>query len=166
MRTPVHSKDLIVNGVTFQAPLKYSEGQIISANEAAALNALFHKDLADGMKRLVKKEEELSDETLARLRAQFDEACSKHDFAPKAPSNSFDPIMIEAIKIATPKVREFLVKKGIDVEHLGKEKFEEIILKAIEQRPEIKTEARRRIDAMRGIAEKVFDIPQPEAVNA
>lgn len=161
MKVPPLHKPLIISGLTFDAPLRYAEGHQLSANEASALNALFHSDLAAAIRRLVAKEEKespggLQPATIERLQAQFREAIERHNFAPKGPANSFDPIQQIALTIAMPQVKSALVKKGQDVSAYTKEQLEDLALRAIEKFPHFREEAKTRLSAMRETAAQVY----------
>lgn len=155
------SKPLIISGHSFDAPLKYSEGHVLSGDEAAALNAQFHSDLAATMRRLIGKEEKaapggLSEATLSKLQSQFQEAIEKHSFAPKGPANSFDPVQSIALQIALPAVKSALLKKGQDISTYSKDQLEDLALRAIEKYPHFREEAKTRLEKMRSTADQVY----------
>lgn len=158
-------KSLIISSVEFSAPLKYSEGHTLSANEAAALNALFHKEVSEKMKRKVADAQKaspggLSPESLQSLHSTFAAICAEHDFAPKTPTNTFDPVETEAIKLALPSVKKALLKKGIDLSSLSPDKLQSLTLQAINRYPSFREEAKRRVENLRAIAGKVLEIPE------
>lgn len=153
--------EIVISGVTFHAPLKYSEGHTITANEAAALNSLFHSDLQRSFKKRVEGAKgetgQIHGDKLTELKEEFKKLISSHDFSPKTPGNSFDPIEREAIKLAIPAVRKGLVKKGFDPGNFTQAQIEKMALDILPRYPKFREEAMRRFNEMRMIAEKAIN---------
>lgn len=160
------NKPIVVYGVTFEAPLKYMEGQTITSNEAAALNTLFHRDLYESMRKPVQTaRKEVGDQTAALpddklevLRRAFKILVESHNFAPKAPLNSYDPVRLEAIKIATGPVRAALQRKGI--KNIDAEELDRHVNSAVDKYPQFMAEARKRIEAIRNLTDQTFQLDQ------
>ena len=155
-------KPIVIAGITFNAPLRYVEGHQLTGNEAAALNSLFHSDLAAHMRRIIGKEdqpqggESFAASTIERLQSQFREAIERHNFAPKGPVNSFDPVQQLAMELALPALRAAIIKKGQTLDSFSKDEINELLVRAIEKHPRFRDEARTRLAAMRDAAEKVY----------
>ena len=136
------SKPLTILGETYHAPLRYSSGHQCTAEEASALNALFHRDLAEAMRKAVEKAPD------ADLPALFDGLIKDHTFS-RLPTAGFDPIRREAFKIATPKVLAALQRRGIDTKTLSEKEWEGFLEQALAKQPAFLAEAKRRVDALK-----------------
>lgn len=150
----MQSKPLTVSSITFSAPLKYHDGCTINHNEAAALNALLHRDLAAKLKPEIEKARKASPtgepdaEALTELQTKLTAFATNHDFSPKS-ANSFDPVQKEALKLVKPLVEKALIAKGFDPKGLNKVEFESYCVQALGKRPDIVEEARKRVNALR-----------------
>jgi len=158
------TKPLTIAGVVFQAPLKFSEGHRISANEAAALNAQLHSDLAAKMRGAMAKAQKavgegvpLEAEAVDKLQQQLRALAAVHDFSPKS-ANTFDPVQREGLKMIRPLVLNALKKKGMDPKTLADGKLEEILLAGLMKRPDIMAEAQRRVSAVKDLAGDLIGI--------
>lgn len=154
-------KQLVVSGVTVNAALKYKAGDVLTSEEASALNQLVFSEVSTKLKKLVtahvKEKGDLSEEAKENFSKKFDELCQTFSFTLREATNTFDPIMLEARKIALPKVLEVLAKKGISRDALTKEELENYVSTAITKQPLFLEEARRRYNALREVAGKTLE---------
>jgi len=152
---------LTVSGVVFNAPLKYSAGHTISADEAAVLNGLFHSDLSSKLKPLVVKAQkaagalDIPPDAKEDLDAKLAEFARTHTFVPKS-ANSFDPVTREAFKMIRPQFVNALKAKGLDPKTLAPGKLEAIMLQWLSKHPETMAEAKRRIEAITSVADDII----------
>jgi hypothetical protein len=137
------SKPLTILGETYYAPLRYSSGHQCTAEEASALNALFHRDLAEAMRKTVEKVEQDTD-----LTSLFDTLIKEHSFS-RLPTTGFDPIRREAFKLAKPKVEVALQRRGVDTKTLSEKEWEGFLEQALTKQPAFLAEAKRRMDALK-----------------
>lgn len=149
------TKAVIISGHSFLAPLRFSEGHVLTANEAAALNAQLHREVGSKIKSQIEKHEKehgaLTAEHVAKLQQVFHETALAHTFVSKS-NNSFDPVQREAFKILRPMVLKLLDKKNIDPKTLPEGRMEELMLQALTKRPDVEAEAKRRASAIKELA--------------
>lgn len=152
---------LTISGVVFDAPTKFAAGHTLSADEAAALNTLFHSDLSSKLKPLVVKAQkaagalDLPPDAKADLETKLAEFARTHTFVPKSAS-SYDPVTREAFKMIRPQLLNKLKEKGIDPKTFPQEKQEALMLQWLAKKPDILAEAKRRIEALTTIASDII----------
>jgi ABC-type amino acid transport substrate-binding protein len=148
----VSHKPITIAGIAFQAPLRFTEGHVLSANEASALNSLLHREVGAKIKtqieKLRKNGEEINVQAFQNI---LEDLSASHDFTTRS-ANSFDPIQREAFKILRPLVLNALKKKNIDIKTLPEGKLEELLVQALAKRPDIYDEAKRRANAIKDFA--------------
>lgn len=162
---------ITVQGLTFEAPQPYKAGpHDLTEGEASALNQTLAENLRNNFAPAVKKaaEEYRKANGLAEdaevavdqldadgLSEAFDKYAAEYEFGirraggTRAPA---DPIGKEAHRIALAKVREALKKKNIKFDSVPKEKMSEFVQAVLAKYPEIKDEAKRRVESVSTIA--------------
>lgn len=161
--TPPSSVELTIQGIAFRAPVRYAEGHVIDANEASVLNAVFHDNLRNNFAKVIKaKQAEWAEagpsaEQRASLEASFATYAESYSFANSAARrNLLDPVERAARNIAKGLVTEAAQAKGIKVAELAEGVFDSHVAKVM-QRPEVRAEAQRRVDATKAIVSDAMD---------
>lgn len=164
--------EITIQGYTFSAPLRYSEGHTLTANEAGALNQTYHENLRNNFAGSVKKkleelygskdesgkvsvpeDAELTDEQLAELQAEFDAYAQAYEFGARrsggvrAPS---DPVEREALNLAKAAIRQALKSQGKKAEP---DAIAAAAKQLIDTQPQWKETAARRVAEQQAIAE-------------
>jgi len=155
--------DLTIQGITFQAPDRYTEGHVMSAGEAMALNQTFHENLRNNFAARIKKVKDESGELTAEQTAQFiaDFAAYAEDYefaGRRTAAPRVDPVEREAMSIARNKLFEVMRAKGQDPKSLPKEKVGEVVAAILEKNPQIRELARERINAAKSLAIDTLDL--------
>ena len=168
----VPTTQITVQGLTFEAPQPYKAGvRELTEGEASALNQTLAENLRNNFAPHVKKavEEFRKANGLAEdadigvdqldhdsLSEAFDKYADEYEFGirrvgggVRAPAN---PVEREAVRIATGKVREALKKKGLKLDSVSKEKMAEFVKHVLEKYPDIREEAKRRVDSVATVA--------------
>lgn len=155
---------ITIQGHTFEAPARYAEGHTLNANEANTLNQTLAENLRNNFASRVKKAIEASEAEggpeldLEALRAEFAEYAETYEFNGKRTARApVDPVEKEATKIAGQMVAEALRARNIDVKATRESgKFDELVANLLEKKPEIREEAKRRIEATQSVADDVL----------
>lgn len=165
------SSKIKVQGMIFSAPVKYKEGDVLTALEAKTLNQTLHENLRNNFSKNVKKaqdeakaagSETLSVEVMEKLHADFAAYAEGYTFAERKASVSVDPVEKLAYKLAGEAVRAALKKKNYDVKTVPAEKLDAMILGLIAKDGRYTEEAQRRVNAESTVATDALD----ELLNA
>lgn len=163
---------ITIQGHEFTVPMRYAEGHVLTANEAAALNQTFHENLRNNFASSVraKKEElfgvkdeasgkitvpedaSLEDDAISELQAKLDAYAAEYEFARRtgggrAPA---DPIEREALNLAKMAIRSALKQKG---QKADADVIEAAAKQLIEQNPGFRETARQRVEQQNAIAQ-------------
>jgi hypothetical protein len=169
---PTH-QPLVIQGLTFQSPLRYTEGHPLSTVEAAALNGLlaenlrnnFSKRIQDARAEAVKSRGEgatLTDAEVGGLSAAFDAYAGEYVFQGRSsPRAQVDPITREALRLAIVAVKGQLEKLGHKIKDLEDGTVEELASRLIEQDPRFRTAAENRLNEAKALASVTMDLGIP-----
>jgi len=157
---------ITIQGASFTVPDRYTEGHVLTANEASALNQTFHENLRNNFAKQVKDvkgdAEEIDSESLADLQAKLDAYAESYVFGvrsasgPRAPA---DPVGKEAFSIAREAVRAAIRKKGLNPTNFEAKQIAELAQKALESNLDRFTAmAKQRIAEREAIASEEFDL--------
>lgn len=100
---------ITIAGRTFQAPIRYSAGHVLSEHEASALNQTFHENLRNNFAKRAKDSENPGSQE------EFDEYAAKYEFGARragGPRASGDPVLAEAVRLATADIKAALKAKN------------------------------------------------------
>lgn len=172
--------DVTVNipkyGIKFSIPARYTEGHPCTAAEAKTLNQTLAENLRNNFVSNVKERVEknqaaavaagntamgddsaLSDTDKAELTSAFDEYATEYTFSEsRRPRIAVDPIEREATKIAKAKVLEALRAQNIEAKSLPEGKMEQFVASVLAKYPSITEEAKRRVDAAKGLGANIL----------
>lgn len=163
--------EITIQGLAFEVDRPYKPGsRELTAGEAHALNQTRAENLRNNFAPTVRKaiEDYRKANNLAEdaevavtnldgdaLQAEFDKYAQSYTFAVGGgggPRTPVDPVMREAIRIGTDKVKNALSAKNIKISSVSKERMAELVNQVIEKYPEIKAEAERRVQAAGAIS--------------
>jgi len=155
--------ELLIAGVTFEAPERFAEGHTLTAVEAAALNQTYYENLSNNfspkVKKLKKNGDVIPEDLLAGIRAEFAQYANDYQFRGKALSKApTDPIGAIAVKLAREKINEALRGKNIKKEDLPEGRYDELVNELALTNESIRAEAKRRLDAMNAISTDVLGL--------
>lgn len=144
------SIQIVLHETTFEVPLKYSEGHVLTANEANALNfahaQLVGKNFSSKVKTAKGEEKTLSDAAREDLQNQISAYSKTYEFPIRKTISSLTPLQKMANKLAEEAIKSTLRKHSIDPKSKSEEWWEAKIAE-IAAREEILVEANRRIAA-------------------
>lgn len=159
-------EQILIQGVEFSVPTPYSEGHVLAANEASALNQLLHENLRNNFASKVKSKRgddparNLSPDEVLELQVALDEYAASYQFGVRAVRSSgpsLSAVDREAISLAKAAIKEALKKKGFDVKSIDKDELQAKAEELIERRPEFRATAESRIAAKKSIASASLD---------
>lgn len=177
--------NITVQGLQFGVPQPYTEGHVLTANEANQLNTVLAENVRNNFAPTVKKAKEeyakannmdVEDVTAEHLDAEalakeFETYISEYEFNTRrvgGGSAGRSPLEIEARKIARERVRAHLQAKGIALSKVPAEKMEEYVA-GVAAREDIRKLAEKRLKEMQKLAledilpEDIAGEPQAEA---
>lgn len=168
--TPTVAEDEItISGQTFRVPLRYSEGHVLTAGEASALNQTFHENLRNNFAKVVKDArvvpgaegeepgtKELTEADVSELQSKLNAYAGEYQFGVRSVSTRtpVDPIEREALNLAKEAVRAKLREKKVTA---TAEQVAELAGKLVEKNPQYRTIAAQRVAAAQAIAEVSLD---------
>ncbi len=139
-----------VNGFFFEVPLYYTEGHVLSAAEAVALDQTRRENLRNIFAKTVKKAIEADD--TSGLQAQFDELLASYQFTRTTIKGALDPVERKAHEIAIEMAKAALNQNNIKKSDLQEGVFEKFVEDILGQKPEIFEEARNQIERAKSLA--------------
>lgn len=141
---------ITIAGRSITVPVKYSEGHVLSANEASALNQVYHENIRNNTAKRVKEAE--SDEAAQSI---VNEYVAGYEFGVRTGGGgSRDPVQTELMAIAREAVRKALQKKGFKLtgdEAVPAKKITELATDAVSKHPEWLDLAKARVAQQREI---------------
>lgn len=179
--TPVALK---IQGIAFAFTPRYSEGHVLTEEEAKVLNQTLGENLRNNFAtRIRAKEAEIAKaaaansepargftaEEIAQFKADFAAYEAEYTFrAPRVGSGPADPVQREANRIAKSIVLAALSARKIEVKSLGEGKMDELVARVIATKPEVMDEARRRVAAIQEAGDDILGdaLTQPPAAAA
>lgn len=160
---------LTINGVIFEFTPRYSDGQtlVLSAPEANAFNSVLGDNLRNNYSPRVRAvrerlglgiEDELPDDEIAALRADFAEYQAKYQFSLPGRRVVIDPLQNLSEKLAREAIATKLRSQGKALKDFSDEWLDAKIEEVLKDNPQIVEEAKRRLEAAKSAAEVVFNI--------
>ncbi len=138
--------EITIAGHPFHAPVPYSEGHQLRANEANALNQVFHENLRNNFAKKVKDAKDSGAFDHQALQDSFLEYARNYQFGVRALGGggaSADPVETEALALARGDVRQMLTKSGKKIKDYPKEKLDAAYAAQLEKHRERYIEAAR-----------------------
>lgn len=136
----MEQQTVTIQDKAFVIPAPYSEGHVLAANEAAALNQLFAENVRNNFAAKLKKAKE-EGKTLGQ--SDLDEYTATYSFGVRVGGASrLDPVERLAREMAEEQVKKMLKAKGVkikDAEEAGK--IDEFVDKLLEKYPAIREQA-------------------------
>lgn len=104
---------ITIAGKTFNVPVRYKEGDTLSANEARALNQTYHENLRNNFAKQVKEADEAGKFDQNELQASLDDYAESYEFGQSGGGGGTrDPVASEALDIARTTIRNALKAQG------------------------------------------------------
>ena len=172
----VETTEITIQGLTFEVPAPYSEGHVLTAGEASALNQTLAENLRNNFAVNIKKaiakyrevnkiadEVEIAADKLDKdeLDAELAKYATEYKFGVRKSGGTRtpkDPVEAEAQKIALIRIKAALAKKNIDVKSIDKERMAKLVADALEKYPDIRESAARRVAEMNDLTSAILDI--------
>lgn len=167
-------EDYTIAGETFSILQPYTEGHVLSANEAATLNQTWSENARNNFAKRVKDAKEAGTFDQASLQLSLDDYLESYEFGVRTGGGgrTSDPVAAEALAIAKESVKKALQKKGAilkdysakDITDLAKQ----VLARGDATSQKIQALAEQRVAAAKeiDIEADVSDAPAPEAKPA
>lgn len=171
-------REITIQGLTFEVPQPYAAGaHELTEGEASTLNQTLAENIRNNYAAKIRahveeyrkannrpEDEEIGSDVLDKeqLDAELAEFASKYEFGVRqssgTPRTPADPVLKEAHSIARDRVKDALKKKDIKLDSVSKEQMAQFIEQVLTKYPEIREEARRRVEASASIAVEGLDL--------
>lgn len=162
---------ITIQGLEFVVPVRYAEGHVVTANEAAALNQTYHENLRNNFANTIRAKKEelfgvkgedgkvsipddaaLDDEQLSELQSRLDAYAAEYEFARRtgggrAPA---DPVEKEALNLAKQAIRTALRSQNRKADA---DTIEAAAKQLVDQNPLFRETARQRVEQQNAIAQ-------------
>lgn len=156
------SKTIVIQGVPFEFPVKYTEGHTLSDIEAKVLSQTWFENVRNNCAKFIKAAQSDEDEmTMDEATAAINEYAASYEFSAAAAGGSrasLTPEEKEARKIAREAIKNSLAEDGRKISDFKTEEEKEAlsaaILEVAEQADVIKL-AKKRIKDQQALAESV-----------
>lgn len=146
-------EQITIAGETFNAPVRYKEGDELTAGEASALNQTFHENLRNNFAKKVKDAKEKGDYDNEVLQLEFDDYAKEYQFGVRTGGGPVrDPVLAEAMAIAKSQIRVALKKKGVKLNLVAAAAITEAAQKLIARTPQIMELAKQRVEEAQAVA--------------
>lgn len=167
---------LTIQGMDFSYPMPYKTGHALTEGEASALNQVLGENLRNNFAAKIKaKKAEIAAEyrkannlaedapvevgndalNMDEMRQEFESYCTDYEFGVRqstGPRVPVDPVEREAFTMARTVIREALKGKNIKISSLSDEQMEGLIKQLLDSQPQIREEAKRRVEATSNLA--------------
>lgn len=171
--TPAAS--ITIQGMEFEVDWPYQEGHTCTPGEASALNQTRAENLRNNFAGNIKKAMEdyrkangmaedaevpVANLDQDALQNAFDAYAAKYEFGVRTAGGirtPLDPVTREAHRIALERIKGQLVKRGITISSVPKEKMGEMVAQVVAKYPDITEEAKRRVESAASIALEGLD---------
>lgn len=143
------SDRITIAGRVFTVPSPFAEGQVLTANQASALNQTFHENVRNNTAKRIK------DLDADEAQAIVTEYADGYEFGVRS-GGGFrgDAVMTEAMSIAREAVRKGLQKAGYALSGEKKvpaTKISELAKQALDKHPEWLEEAKARVERAKAL---------------
>lgn len=144
-------------GIAISVAQPFAEGHVLTTIEAAKLNQTFADAIRTSlMAKLTRLKEVAKNEgkevDVAAATADFQSYANEYEFSERGTRAVVDPVEVEARKIAKDQVLTAIRDKGGKVRDYSAEQIDAYVTKVLENRPQIREEAERRVNSTRQIA--------------
>lgn len=159
-----------IQGLEFTTSMPYSPGHVLTEHEASALNQTRSENLRNNFASRVKKALEdlqkanperadltTADLDLGALATEFAAYEASYSFAQRHVRAPSDPVEHEAQKLGKARILAALRERKIDIKSVTTDAMTGYVAALLAKRPEIREEAKRRVDAARSIGASVLD---------
>lgn len=143
------TSEITIAGIKVQCPAPYTEGHVLLANEAAALNQTYREGVRNNLTKAFKDGPE-------DPQAALDAYCETYTFGTRSGGGrTMDPVEREMRTIAGNKVKEALRAKGIVLKDVAKEEIGRLVQEVIDKYPQVRKTAEAIVAARQEFAEAI-----------
>lgn len=147
---------ITIAGNVFSVPKPYTDGHVLTSNEAAALNQVFAENIRNNFAKTVATATDAGSFDLEVFQSKLDEYVDGYEFGVRTGGGgrSGDPVMVEAMSIARDLVRKAILKAGHKLSDVSAANITQMAKDAIDsgKNPQILELAKQRVEAAKDIA--------------
>lgn len=168
-------QNIVIQGYDFVIPAPYSEGAVLNANEASALNQLYAENVRNNSASRIKAAKEAAEKAgtefsldtsmvgegddAVSLRAAIEEYAATYEFGARRTSTKepVDPVQREAYRIAKEVVGTQLSAKGIKQKDLAEGVYDQHV-EQVSKLDKVQKLAAKRVKEREGLLGEDFDL--------
>ena len=160
---------ITIAGDLFTIPQPYSEGHVLSANEASALNQTFAENIRNNMATKAKALKETGAYDKEVFAGTVADYADEYEFGVRTGGGrTGDPIMAEAMDITRELVRKALQRQGKSLKDYSAKQISDAARAQLAKSDDPNTQkimatARARVEATQGIGVELDSLPADEA---
>lgn len=146
--------DITIQGLQFKVPQPFSQGHVLTENEAGALNQVFAENIRNNKAGVIEKAQEAAKKegaapvNMQTLQGEIDKYVSEYEFgAKKFGVRVVDPVEREARSLAKSKIEAQLKKQGKKLADVSAESMNAMISGALDKYPKIRQDAAKIVKA-------------------
>ena len=144
------TRTIVASGFVVNVPEPFTEGHVLTAAEAVALNQTFAENIRNGIRTKLTAEG-------VDAQAVTDEYVAVYEFGARrggstGPRKSTDPVEDEARKLAGNAVKAGIKQKGIALKEVDPADLDRMISEALEKYPQIREKAAQIVSLRNGLA--------------
>lgn len=152
------SDTITIQGLEFAVPVPYTEGHVLTAGEASALNQVFHENLRNNFAAKIKKLKNANGEAIDHdaLQADLNSYAETYQFCVRTsggPRIVADPVKHAAINLAKGAIKAALAKAGTSLKEAGgAEWLNKKAAELVATRPVFMEQAKARVEELQSLA--------------
>lgn len=150
--------EITIAGHPFTVPAPYAEGHILTANEAAALNQVFHENLRNNFAKKVKDLVEAGGDPQS-LSDEFESYVNSYEFGVRrggGGGGARNPVQTEAMNLAREAVKAAIRKQGRNPADYSGKQVSDLAEKLLAKNPTFRELAEERVRSQREAADAVM----------
>lgn len=164
-------RDLTVRGLILSAPIPYTEGHVLEANEAGVMNQTWCENLRNNFAPKIvdfykerrawddeadKATRSLTPDEINELQHEFDKYVEGYEFGVRTGGRApLDPVMAQAIQLAEVQVKKAIKAKGLSISEIGREKIRSLCEEAVTKNPRFMQKAKEIVDARQAAVDEL-----------
>lgn len=157
-----------IAGEAFTIAQPFSEGHVLTAGQAGALNQVFAENMRNNLAGKVREAKEANTFDAQVFQAQLDDYMAEYEFGVRTGGGgrTSDPVQAEAMALARDAVRRAIVKKGHKLADVKASTVTElargVLAKGDAVADQILATARARVEASKGLDIDIGDVSTEE----
>lgn len=150
---------ITISGLQFDVPEPYTEGHVLTANEASTLNQTYAENIRNNNASRIAEEKELATKEgrevdVAKLQSELNDYIASYEFGQRRGSSG-DPVERKALEIARDLVRNKIREKGGKLSDYKPSDITARATEVLEKFPAIRERAKAQVEAEQAAASEL-----------